>query len=584
MAAPSSTLRARDRQSSFASGMTIIWLIALAKLLIHIYFNNRYGYFRDEFNYMSCGDHLQWGYVDQPSLIPFLIHISRAVLGDSLRAIRFIPALASSLLVVQTAVIARELGGRRYALILSAICAVISGQYLSNGSLLGTNCLEPNLWLGCAYFATLAIKRSDPRYWLWFGVIAGLGMEEKYSIALFGFGIVVGLLLTEQRRIFVNKWIWLGGLAAFLIFLPNLLWNMHYDWPFVQLMHNIKAEHRDVVLGPVDFFLQQLLLDNPLTAPIWLTGLFALLFSARFKPYRLLGWCYLVCYAVFYILHGKMYYLAPVYPMLMAAGAVMIETALDGTAGVGHPEVAPAEVGPAEEHSWEHPEQKVPQGRHSLAQDVSPGSRPETGTSPGRTARGLKRALKPAIVIVLVLGGAYIAPIVIPVFTPDHFLAYAKTLPFKLPVMEHSHARAALPQWYADQFGWQEIVDETAAAWNRLTPDERGSDPAKACGIFAQDYGQAGAIDFLGRRYGLPRSLSGHQTWFLWGPGPYSGNCMIVLDDRKEVLEKLWQQVDYVGTSAPNPYALEQQIDVFICRGKKFDSWPALWPKIKRWR
>jgi 4-amino-4-deoxy-L-arabinose transferase-like glycosyltransferase len=278
---------------------------------------------------MSCGDHLQWGYVDQPPLIPFLIHISRAVLGDSLRAIRFIPAVASSLLVVQTAVLARELGGWRYAMLLSAICSVIALQYLSNGSLLGTNCLEPNLWMACAYFAILAIKRNDPRYWLWFGVFAGLGMENKYSMALFGFGIVVGLLLTVQRRIFFDKWIWLGGFSALLAFLPNLLWNVHYDWPFVQLMHNIRASGRDVVLGPGEYFFQQTLLVNPLTAPIWLTGLFALLFSARLKLYRALGWCYVVCYAVFFILHGKNYYLAPVYPMLLAAGAVMIEVVLD---------------------------------------------------------------------------------------------------------------------------------------------------------------------------------------------------------------------------------------------------------------
>ncbi len=512
----------RDRQSFLSSGMAVIWGIALAKLLFHIYFNSRYGYFRDEFNYMSCGDHLQWGYVDQPPLIPFLIHVCRAVLGDSLRSVRFIPALASSLLVVQTAVLAREFGGRRFALILSAICAVTAPQYLSNAGLLGTNSLEPNLWMGCAYFAILAIKRSDPRYWLWFGVVAGLGMEEKYSIAVFGLGIVVGLLLTEQRRVFLTRWIWLGGLAAFLIFLPNLLWNIHYDWPFVQLMRAIKAEGRDVVLGPVQFFLQQTLLVNPLTAPIWLAGLFALLFSARLKPYRVLGWCYLVCYAVFFVLHGKNYYLAPVYPMLLAAGAFVVET------GIRRPRLA-----------W----------------------------------------LKPAIVVLLLANGVYLAPIVVPILSPDRFLAYVKYLPMKLPVMEHFHARAALPQWYSDQFGWQEIVDETAIAWNRLASEERND-----CGIFAQDYGQAGAIDFLGRRYGLPASLSGHQTWFLWGPRGYSGNCMIVLDDRREKLEQLWQHVDYVGTSAASPYALEQQIAVFICRGKKFDSWTGLWPHVKRWR
>jgi hypothetical protein len=378
--------------------------------------------------------------------------------------------------------------------------------------------------MGCAYFAILAVKRNNPRYWLWFGVVAGLGLQEKYSIALFGFGIVVGLVLTEQRRVFLNKWIWLGGLAAFLIFLPNVLWNIHYDWPFVQLMRGIKTEGRDVVLGPLPYFFQQTLLVNPLTAPLWLAGLFALLFSARLRPYRFLGWSYLVCYAVFFALHGKNYYLAPIYPMLLAAGAVVLEPALD------HPRRA-----------W----------------------------------------LKPAIAIVLLASGAHLAPVVVPILSPDGFIAYMKYLPFKLPVMEHSHARATLPQWYSDQFGWDEIVAETAVAWNRLSPDERKNGD---CGIFAQDYGQAGAIDFLGRRYGLPPSLSGHQTWFLWGPRAYSGNCMIVLDDSRENLEALWRNVEYVGASAPNRYALEQQIDVFICRGKKFESWAGLWPQLKRWR
>lgn len=511
-----------DHPSLVRTGMALVWAIAVAKLLFHIYFNNRYGYFRDEFDYMSCGDHLAWGYVDQPPLIPFLIHLCRAVLGDSLRSIRFVPALASSLLIVQTAAIARLLGGRRYAVFLSAICALIAPQYLSNGSLLGTNCLEPNLWMGCAYFATLAIQRNEPRYWLWFGVMAGLGLEEKYSIALFGFGIVVGLLLTEQRRAFLNKWIWLGGLAALLLFLPNLLWNIQHHWPFAELMHNIRAEHRDVVLGPLDYFFQQTLLVNPLTAPIWLAGLFAFLFSARLKPYRLLGWCYLVCYTAFFVLHGKNYYLAPIYPMLLAAGAVVVESAMD---------------------------------------------------------RPRLRWFKPAIAAILLAIGAFLVPVTVPVFSPAHFLAYTKYLPFKLPVMEHSHARAALPQWYADQFGWKEIVDETAVAWNRIPAGER-----QDCGIFAQDYGQAGAIDFFGRQHGLPSALSGHQTWFLWGPRGYSGNCMIVLDDRREVLENLWEQVEYVGRSADNPYALEKEIPVFICKGAKFGTLAQFWSKLKRWR
>src|SRR5215475_7600165 len=211
MASPASTpqLSPNEKQSFLSSGMAVIWAIALAKLLFHIYFNNRYGYFRDEFDYMSCGDHLAWGYVDQPPLIPFLIHVSRAILGDSLRAIRFVPALASSLLVVQAAVLARELGGRFWAMLLTAVAIVGAPQYLSNGRLLGTNCLEPNLWMGCAYFAILAIKHNESRNWFSFGLVAGLGVEEKYSIALFVFFFIVALLLTMQPRSLLNKRLYL---------------------------------------------------------------------------------------------------------------------------------------------------------------------------------------------------------------------------------------------------------------------------------------------------------------------------------------------------------------------------------------
>src|ERR1051326_8925970 len=130
--APTASLS--ERKSALKTGMAIVWAIAIAKLFFHIYFNNRYGYFRDEFDYIACGDHLGWGYVDQPPLIPFLIHVSRAVLGDSLRAIRFIPALASSFLIFQTVWIARELGGERFALMLSAVTILVAPQYLSNGS------------------------------------------------------------------------------------------------------------------------------------------------------------------------------------------------------------------------------------------------------------------------------------------------------------------------------------------------------------------------------------------------------------------------------------------------------------------
>lgn len=519
----STTTSAPEKQAFLSDGMPAVLAMAAALLVIHCIFNYRYDYFRDEFDYLACGKHLAFGYVDQPPLVPWLTRLTLMTLGSSLRAIRFLPALAMSLTVILTAVITRELGGRGFALICAAASVIASPIYLNDGSMLTTNYLEPLLWSGCAYFAILAAKHDQSRYWMWFGVIAGIGMQEKYSISVFGFGIVMGLLLTGQRRVLFNKWIWIGGLIAFVIFLPNLLWNIHYHFPFVELMRNIKAEGRDIVLSPWQYFLQQCLIMQPIVAPIWIAGTIAFLVWPPFRPYRFLGWSYLVCLTVFIVLHGKNYYLAPVYPMLLASGSVIFEHGID---------------------------------------------------------RSRLRWLKPVSVTLILAGGAWFAPVVMPVLPIDQYIAYQEKLPIRPPRSEHSHERAVLPQHYADQFGWHEIVSEVAVAWNRIPPEQRPD-----CGIFAQDYGQAGAIDWYGPAYGLPPSLSGHQTWYLWGPRGYSGNCLIVLDDSRQRLETLYNHVEFVGNSPDNPYALEKDIPVYICTERKFPGTLAeVWPKLKRWR
>ena len=503
-------------------GMPAVVGIAAACFALHMFFNNRYGYFRDEFDYIICGRHLAWGYVDQPPLVPFLSRVFLAIFGESLRAVRLMPVLAMSATIVLSGMIARELGGKRFAVVLTAIAVLVAPMYLSDASLLTSNSLEPLLWMGCVYFTILAAKHNEPRYWLWFGVVAGIGLEEKYSILVLGFGIVIGLLLTEQRRFLLSKWIWLGGLAAFLIFLPNLIWNIANHWPFVQLMRNIRAEGRDILLSPWQFFSQQILILNPFTAVIWITGVLALLVAARFRPYRFLGWAYLVGLTSFIVLKGKNYYLTPIYPVFLAAGALVVDDAID------------------------------------------------------RLRQGW---LKPALVILFMIGGLLLLPFVIPVLSVDQFIAYINKFPIKAPRSEHSHERAVLPQMYADQFGWNELVSGVIVAWNSIPPAERSD-----CGIFAQDYGQAGAIDFLGAKFGLPQSLSGHQSWWLWGPRGYSGKCLIVLDDDQEALERLFDRVEFVGRTPDNPYALERRLTVFICHGSKFGTMADLWPRVKRWR
>jgi hypothetical protein len=226
---------------------------------------------------------------------------------------------------------------------------------------------------------------------------------------------------------------------------------------------------------------------------------------------------------VFAILHGKNYYLAPIYPMLLAAGAVVFEHAVD------RPRL-----------KW------LPYGAGVL----------------------------------ILAGGIWTSPLVMPVIPVERMEAFLDKFPIKVPRSEHSHERAFLPQHFADQFGWHEIVSEVNVAWQRIPPAERAD-----CGIFAQDYGQAGAIDWYGPQYGLPASLSGHQTWFLWGPRHYTGNCLIVLDDSPENLHRLFNSVELVGVSQDNPYALEKNLPVYLCKDPKKPNWLQTdWSGLKKWR
>jgi len=320
----------------------VVLYLAAAKLLIHLSTSGRYGIFRDELYYLACAEHLDWGYVDQPPLIALIAWFARHVFGSSLIGLRLLPAIAGATLVWLTGTLARELGGGRFAQGMAALAVLIAPIFLVFGHWLTMNAFEPLIWLGAAWCVARAINTGRASFWLWFGVLIGLGLETKYSIVFFAFGIVMGLLLTEHRRFLKNRWIWLGALAALLIFLPNLLWLVKHDFPFLELMRNIRHSGRDVARGPLAFIADQAFIVNPILFPLWCGGLLWLFFGGTRKwadplngptsrglkgrgRYRIFGWTYLVMLVTFIVLKGKNYYLAPAYPILFAAGAVAFE-------------------------------------------------------------------------------------------------------------------------------------------------------------------------------------------------------------------------------------------------------------------
>src|SRR6516165_11600027 len=277
---------------NFSTESVLIIFFGAVTLLVHLSTNGRYGYFRDELYYIACARHLDFGYVDQPPLSILLLRLSQLLLGDSLFAIRLLPALAGAAIVALTGIIARELGGRAWAIALAcagSLCALFN---LAVGNFFSMNAFEPLFWMGAVYVVVRIINGGSSMLWLWFGVVLGLGLENKHSTAFFGAGILVGLLLTPERRHFAQRYIWLGGAIAFAIALPNILWEARFHWPTYELLSNIAHSNKNVALSPVQFIAQQAVFLNPGTLPLWVGGLFWLFGSRDGRRYRVVGIIY----------------------------------------------------------------------------------------------------------------------------------------------------------------------------------------------------------------------------------------------------------------------------------------------------
>lgn len=497
-------------------------IIAAGNLALHLYSGRRYGYFVDELYYIVCARHLAWGYVDQPPLIAAVVKITQALFGISLSALRLPAALAGAVTVLMTGLITRELGGSRYAQAVAALCFALAPGALAIDHFESMNVFEPLFWIGCAYLMMRIILTGNAKLWLLFGVLAGVGLENKYSMLIFGFGIVAGLVLTPERKWLRSPWLWAGGAIALVIFMPNLVWNIHNHFPFLELQANIRRSGRDVALSPLTFLAQETLAMLPLSLPIWLAGLWYLFFDRQGARFRVLGWAWLITASLIITLNPRIYYLFPAYPLLFAAGSVAWERWLAGIRGA--------------------------------------------------------RTIQFVYVTLVGLMAALIAPTVIPLLTPETYVRYAAATHLQQPRIEN-HGLGPLPQLFADQFGWEDMAASVAAAYNALPPDVR----AKTA-VFGQNYGQASAIEVYGPKYGIPEgtAISGHQSYFLWGPHDFTGESLIVMDDRPERLAEIFTSFRKVATVS-HPYSMPyQHFDVYYCEGLK-QPLSMLWPQLKKW-
>jgi len=436
--------------------------------------------------------------------------------GHSLFLLRLVPALFAAGGVYVTCLLAAEFGGGTFGQALAALTFLFTPVLLSFGQKVGPDEVGLLTWPLLALFVVRIIKGADPRTWLVFGLIAGLSIESKYSVLFLLAAILAGLLLTPQRRILTNVWVGVGAGIALVIALPAFVWQAHFGFPMWELLEG--GQHgKNINVSPGLYLIQQILITNLFLVPIWVIGLVCLFRSA---PNRFLGYAYVILIAEMIAFHGKHYYPADVYPILIAAGAAVIER-------------------------W--------------------------------TAN--LRVLRVAIVVYALILGPVFVPLSLPILSEQTFLGYQTQLmqalhaPKGILATEHGRERTPLPGDWADMHGWPQLAQTVQSVYDSLPPAERAQTVVKT-----DNYGEASAIAFFTPDVPV---ISGHNQYWLWGTRGYSGNILIDVHGDCGADEHLFKSAQVAARfNAPYTIGWETNVPIMICRGIR-EPLSALWPSLK---
>ena len=498
----------------------IILSFSLFELLIHLYTNAfaGYGYFRDELYYIACSRHLAAGYVDQPPLASFLLFISIKLFGNSIFAIRLLPAFVSSITVFITGLIVRKLNGGYFAIVLACISILLAPLFLGMNSIYSMNCFDWLFWSLAAFMVIKIIIEGKNSLWIWLGIVLGFGLLNKIDLLWFGAGLLIGLIFTKERKFLNSRWIYLAGIIAFIMFSPYIIWNFTHQFATLEFMRRA-AEIKYSSQNPGTLISDLFLIMNPFTIPVWFAGIYFFFFDKDGKTYRAIGYIFLVTLLILIInWHSKAEYLGPAFPMLFAAGGVELEKFI-----------------------------KM------------------------KSIKCLKYSL-PAIIF---LSGIILMPLALPILPVESFLNYSKSLGIR-PSNSESNQLEKLPQHYADMFGWKNMAASVSKVYTSLSPEEQ-----KTTIVFAQNYGEAGAIDFFRKDFSLPRVICGHNNYWFWGPGDTTFTTVIVIGGNKEDHLRSCTSVENAGI-IQSEYAMpyENNLPIFICRQFKIPM-KLIWERVR---
>jgi hypothetical protein len=485
--------------------LLIILLAAIKFILPFLLQSSIYEPHRDEFLYLAEGHHIAWGFMEVPPLLSvfaWLIHVC----GDGMFWIKFWPSLFGAFTFIIVANIIRSLGGKSFALLLGFL-PFIFGAYLRTHFLFQPNFLEIFFWTMIAWSIISWIQTQQNKWLYIFGLSVGLGMMSKYSVAFFVASILIGLLFTPQRKIFTNKHFYAAALLAFIIFLPNLLWQYHHHFPVIYHMNELQKNQLQYV-SPAAFLIDQLIMNLPCVF-IWITGLCWISFSHKAKQYRFLGWAYISVIVLLLIGHGKNYYSLGVYPVLLAFGAYPLEQF---------------------------------------------------------TALRFKFLRYVFVIIPLAIGYVFL-PIALPLYEPDKLSAYyEKNQTEKLGALKwEDQKNHPLPQDFADMLGWEEMAKKMAAAYNSLDSNEK-----KHTILFCDNYGQAGAVNYYAGKYHIPEAYSDNASFLYWMPDNLAfDNIVLVTDDHEEMQHEFIKNFAsaVLTDSVTNLYAREKGSLIIVLKG-----------------
>ncbi len=503
----------------FLSENKYLFIIGFVNFLL-IYsssFIKGYGYFIDEFYYIAQALRPAFGYVDNPPLAPLILTIFQFVFGTSLLAIRILPALAGSASVFYTGILTKEIGGGRFAQCLAACAMATSPMIVAFGGFYSMNAYEPLLAIALMFFAVKMIKENNSKRWIPLGIIMGLGMMNKHTFALFIVAIVFSLFIAGKWKLILNKWFAIGSLFAFIIFLPNVIWQILNNYPSLEFYKNISS-YKNVFTPPLKFFWGQLIGMSPSTFPVWLAGIIFLLFSKRTKEFRFLVILFISLF-LFMMLSGtsRSDRMSFAYPAVFAGGALFFESFIL---------------------------------KYNL------------------------RWFKSVLIVFLYTGLAIALPVILPYFNYEEVSAYTKFIGLNTEIERGN--KPSIPQILADRIGWKEKFNLVLSAYQSLNDKEK-----KKTIIAAGNYGQAGAIELYGKKYNFPPIISGHNNYYLWSKEKLDlwskenlhGGIVLQLGQDKDLngIKQCFENVEEYPGEFTNPYVTshEDNLKVFICRKPK---------------